>query len=104
MDTMKNRETFSRYVYNLHEVVNKMLKKKSNLTYEDVRERFETFRSKCIIDEKKSFKKKSKSKKHLGCVKPFFGKKSKCVIKIVPSDYKEKSLKIHKSCKLKNHK
>jgi hypothetical protein len=46
MDTMKNRETFSRYVYNLHEVVNKMLKKKSNLTYEDVRERFETFRSK----------------------------------------------------------
>ena len=33
---MKNRETFSRYVYNLHEFVNKMLKKKSNLSYCDV--------------------------------------------------------------------
>jgi hypothetical protein len=33
---MKNRETFSRYVYELHELVNKMLDKKSNLSYCDV--------------------------------------------------------------------
>ena len=44
---MTNRETFSKYVYNLHELVNKMLKKKSNLTYCDVRERYEHFRSRC---------------------------------------------------------
>ena len=33
MNDMKNRETFSKYVYNLHELVNKMLLKKikSNL-------------------------------------------------------------------------
>lgn len=99
MNTMKNRETFSRYIYDLHELINKMLKKKSNLSYEDVRERFETFRSKCIVKKKSC--RKSKNKKHSGCVKPFFGKKSRCVIKIVPNDNKEETLKIHRSCKLK---
>ena len=95
---MKNRETFSRYIYNLHEVVNTMLKKKSNLSYEDVRDRFEIFRAKCIVEKKKSCK---KSKKHTGCVKPFYGKKSKCILKIVPYDKKEESIQIHKTCKLK---
>lgn len=36
MDKMKNRETFSRYIYDLHEVVNTMLGKKSGLSYDDV--------------------------------------------------------------------
>jgi hypothetical protein len=99
---MKNRETFSRYVYNLHELINKMLNKKSNLTYEEVRDRFEIFRSKCLID-KKSCKKKSK-KKHSGCVNPYYGKKSKCVLKIIPYDKKEETIQIHKSCKLKKSK
>jgi len=45
MCNMKNRETFSRYVYDLHELINKMLNKKSNLSYEDVRERYEHFRA-----------------------------------------------------------
>ena len=36
---MKNRESFSRYVYELHELVNKMLNKKSGLKYCVVRER-----------------------------------------------------------------
>ena len=39
MKCMKNRETFSLYVYNLHEHINKMLGKTSNLTYDDVREK-----------------------------------------------------------------
>ena len=30
---MKNRDSFSRYIYELHELINKMLKKKSGLTY-----------------------------------------------------------------------
>ena len=98
MNEMKNRETFSRYIYNLHEVVNTILKKKSNLSYEDVRDRFEIFRAKCIVEKKKSCK---KSKKHTGCVKPFYGKKSKCILKIVPYDKKEESVQIHKRCRLK---
>lgn len=90
---MKNRETFSRYIYELHEIVNKMLNKKSDLTYEDIRERFELFRAKCI-----------KSKSHIGCFKPFYGNKvskPKCVIKVIPNHIKEKSITIHRSCKIK---
>jgi len=49
---MKNRDTFSRYVYRLHEIVNKMLGKQSGLTYCDVRERYEHFRSRCTADDK----------------------------------------------------
>lgn len=56
MCDMKNRETFSRYVYNLHELVNRMLHKKSNLTYCDVRERYEHFRSRCTDEQPKLFK------------------------------------------------
>ena len=44
---MKNRESFSKYVYHLHELVNKMLKKKSGLSYCQVRDRYENFRDMC---------------------------------------------------------
>ena len=50
---MKNRDTFSRYVYRLHEIVNKMLGKTSKLTYCDVRERYEHFRSRCTVADSK---------------------------------------------------
>lgn len=57
MKTMENRDTFSRYVYNLHELINKMLHKKSNLTYEDVRDRYEHFRARgCSKDDKSDSK------------------------------------------------
>jgi len=49
---MKNRDTFSRYIYRLHEIVNKMLGKTSKLSYCDVRERYEHFRSRCTVDDK----------------------------------------------------
>ena len=49
MSEMKNRETFSRYIYQLHELVNRMLHKKSALSYCDVRERYEHFRSRCTL-------------------------------------------------------
>tara|TARA_Y100000992_G_C21143653_1_gene432626 strand:+ start:125 stop:643 length:519 start_codon:yes stop_codon:yes gene_type:complete len=77
MSNMENRETFSKYVYELHEVINKMLKKKSNLTYFDVRDRYENFRARC---------KTQKPKSEIGCVKPLRGEKKKCVLKIVPDD------------------
>merc|ERR1712098_204379 len=38
---LKNRNTFSRWMFNMHELVNKMLGKKSGLKYCDVRERYE---------------------------------------------------------------
>ena len=97
---MKNRNTFSRYIYNLHELINKMLHKKSNLSYCDVRERYEHFRSRCTDESPKLFKfKKIKTlKKEKGCTEPLYGKKSKCIIKIVPQDEKVSSFQMDKKC------
>ena len=88
-------------MYKLHELVNKMLHKRSNLTYEQVRDRYEHFRSRCTLDgknKKKKTQKKKKKKKEDGCTKPLYGKKSKCLIRIVPSENKAKTLKIDKKC------
>ena len=104
MAEMKNRETFSRYMYELHELVNRMLKKKSNLTYCDVRERYEHFRARCTEEKPFLFKyskvqtKKNKGKKEKGCTEPLYGKKSKCIIKIVPQDTNEQTMQIDKKC------
>lgn len=108
---MENRDTFSRYIYNLHELVNRMLKKKSGLTYCDVRERYEHFRSRCthekpklfpnfvkIDEEDKSGSSKSEINSEKGCVEPLYGKKSKCIIKIVPQEQKGQAMQIDKKC------
>ena len=97
MSHMASRNTFSKYVYDLHELINDMLGKKSGLTYETVRERYEHFRARCVKDlnairiktrvlnktVKKDFKINEK-----GCIEPLYGKKTKCVLKIVPAEEK----------------
>ena len=105
-EDMKNRESFSRYVYKLHELVNKMLKKKSGLSYCDVRERYEHFRARCTSEKPKLFDIKTYKKSTLknkkngekGCTEPLYGKKSKCVIKIVPQEEKCKTMQIDQKC------
>jgi hypothetical protein len=108
MNTMKNRESLSTWLYELHEEINRMLGKKSNLSYEDVKLRYEMFRSRCLGKASSKSKNKSKNKskriskvKEKGCVKPLYGKKSKCVIKIVPKNTKCKTFNIDKECILK---
>ena len=101
MKCMISRDSFSRYVYNLHELINKMLKKKSGLSYCDVRERYEHFRARCTQDETKQrvFNiKKTQKHKELGCTTPLYGKKAKCIIRIVPQTKKCKTLDIDKKC------
>ena len=44
---MKDRNTFSQYIYDLHNHINKMLGKKNTVSYEEVRIRYENFRSRC---------------------------------------------------------
>ena len=98
---MASRETFSRYIYELHETVNKMLKKKSNLSYCDVRERYEHFRSRCTDEKPKVFNFKktgTRKNKEKGCTEPLYGKKSKCVINIVPQEDKVKTFQMDKKC------
>ena len=106
MSDMESRDSFSRYIYNLHELVNKMLKKKSNLSYCDVRERYEHFRSRCIDEKPKVFKysdiKTKKNNKEKGCTEPLYGKKARCILNIVPIDSekyeKGQSIQIDKKC------
>jgi len=103
MKDMENRDSFSRYIYNLHETVNKMLKKQSGLTYNEVRDRYENFRSRCteekiqLFDFKKVLKTR-KNQKEKGCTEPLYGKKSKCVIKIVPLEEKQDTFQMDKKC------
>jgi len=103
MSNMEDRESFSRYVYELHELVNKMLHKKSNLSYCDVRERYEHFRSRCTDEHPKLFKftklgSKKKEKKEKGCTEPLYGNKAKCILNIVPQEEKGASIQIDKKC------
>ena len=111
---LKNRNTFSLWMYKLHEHINKMLGKKSGLTFEHLRERYEHFRARCTIDidkktnmikikpvRAKKTRKKKKKKKEKGCVEPLYGKKSKCVIKIVPKDKKVPTFQMDDRCKKK---
>ena len=116
MADMESRETFSKYLYNLHEVINKMLGKKSALTYVDVRERYEHFRSRCsksyteLENRRKTQKKVRFSNKNdiinngekngeNGCTEPLYGEKSKCVLQIVPQKTKCESFQMDKKCK-----
>ena len=98
---MTSRSTFSRYIYDLHETVNKMLNKNSNLSYCDVRERYEHFRSRCTDEKPKVFtfeKRKTMKNKENGCTEPLYGKKAKCVINIVPQEDKTATFQIDKKC------
>jgi hypothetical protein len=107
MDHMKNRNTFSRYIYNLHEIVNEMLDKKSNLSYCDVRERYEHFRARCVDKKPKIYPKFSKTLKNRkekndehekGCTEPLYGEKARCILNIVPQEQKGESLQIDEKC------
>ena len=99
MKHMENRETLSKYVYELHELINTMLGKKSGLSYDDVRERYEDFRARCTISLKE-VKPKSKTykKKENGCTEPLYGEKSKCILKIIPNDNKQETFQIDNKC------
>ena len=107
MKHMQSRDSFSRYIYSLHELVNRMLKKKSNLSYCDVRERYEHFRSRCVDEKPKVFKyseiKTRKNKKEKGCTEPLYGKKARCILNIVPQEEKGQSIQIDKKCMKHRH-
>lgn len=99
----KDRDSFSKFVYNLHNTVNKMLKKDPKTTpssYEEVRFTYEHFRARCVNDT--PIIPKHIDKKENGCLIPLHGKKAKCVIHIVPKDSDQIGFKIHQKCRLKN--
>ena len=109
---MKDRETFSKYIYDLHNHINNMLEKKSSISFKEVRNRYENFRSRCSSKKNNNnnniqFKcKKSKKcskmckclKKEKGCTNPINGIKSKCLIRIVPLKSKKKTFNMDPKC------
>ena len=97
MKHMQSRETFSKYVYDLHELVNKMLGKSSGLSYADVRERYEHFRARCAQSVKVKTCKRGKKLEN-GCTEPLYGEKAKCILKIIPHDEKCETLQIDSKC------
>lgn len=117
MDAMESRDTFSLYIYNLHETVNHMLDKKSGLSYDDVRERYEHFRARCaqpldkmptadnaaVPSDKKTRKYRGRAgsrrrRSEKGCTEPLYGVKAKCVLSIVPQTDLTKTLQIDGRC------
>lgn len=100
---MENRETFSRFVYNLHNAVNKMLGKKIKISYEEVRDRYEHFRSRCNEKETKAAirQRQLEEKKEIGCSDSMYGSKSRCILSIVPKESKTKNFKINSKCMAK---
>jgi hypothetical protein len=100
---LKNRTNFSKWMFCFHEHINKMLNKRSGLKYCQIRERYEHFRSRCTLDLKDleielQKKQTKKSKKEKGCTESLYGKKSKCLIRIVPKENREVTMKIDKKC------
>ena len=105
MSDMKSRETFSRYIYELHEIINAMLNKKSGLSYDNVRERYEHFRARCAIPLNKTkrcsrsaIKNMNKKKSEKGCIVPLYGNKAKCVLQIIPQNVKCDTIQIDERC------
>ena len=116
MHCFYNRTAVSLFVYNLHELVNAHLGKTSNLSYDDVRNRFEVFRARCHVEPAKNVHLVSSTIKPdrpsvsingstngsidgtIGCSNPLVGVKSKCVLSIVPYKKKCNTFNISKAC------
>lgn len=97
-DVYKNRDSFSRFCHRLHSCVNEMLNKKGQEpTFEELRDVYEGFRSRCLtrVEEEKEYEKA----RELGCVsEKHAGTKGKCVVNIVPRNYCSESLIVSKEC------
>jgi hypothetical protein len=94
---MKNRSTFSRFIYEFHNCINKMLGKTIKISFEEVRDRYEHFRSMCI--DRKANQTTNNNGREQGCIGALHGTKSRCVIHIVPKTSRQSGFKIDSRCK-----
>lgn len=93
---MASRETFSRFCYDLHDAVNRMLNKTSP-PFEEIRDRYESFRARCLSEEEKQ--RMLGVQDELGCVRPMHsGSKGRCTISIVPHDSSIPTFNIDGTC------
>jgi len=96
MKIMKSRSTLVKWLYLIHNKVNKKLDIKDNPTFNEVVKKYESFRSKC----KKTPEIKEKIKK--GCLDPLKGLRKRCFIKIEDVDNNGNTFGIKNSMNTKN--
>ena len=96
----RDRASFSRFIYDLHETVNTMLGKTSGLSYDKVRRRYENFRSRCLQEGTCEPGPDASAPPALekGCTEPLYGKKSKCVLRIVPKESHHRTFAMDQQC------
>ena len=95
-----SRDSFSRFIYKLHNCVNVMLGKKIFFNYEYVRDLYENFRSGCSEKEQKEFAKRNRTTKlEKKCNSSLYGVKSKSIIKIVPNTTRGNGMTVDAVCK-----
>ena len=92
-DVFKNRKNFSKWVFKLHNHVNKMTGKKFDKTYNETRDLYENFRARCT--------KEGNSKLESGCGESLYGVKSKITMSIVPKENKTKTFNMSEKCRVK---
>ena len=99
----KDRDHFSRFIFRLHNQVNRMLGKPVERHFDRVRERYEHFRSRCVEERMEELPPRAiqLDKQENGCVEPLYGNKSRCLIRIVPKNSRHKTFAVDKSCRLR---
>ena len=94
----RSRNTFSKFIFKLHNVVNKNLNKcPYDKTFYETRDLYENFRARCV-GPKKVGKKKTKEG---SCSKNIYGKNKKCVLRVIPKHSRKKSFLVDPTCKMK---
>ena len=96
-DALKDRKSFSKWVYDLHNHINEMTGSKYDKSFNETRELYENFRARCV-------KRNGKSAKEDGCTESLYGIKSKVKLNIVPKSTRGKTFKVDEKCKVKRAK
>jgi hypothetical protein len=112
----ENRETLSKWVYQLHACVNEMLGKSTPISYREMRHTFENFRARCNLQPNATSSTKRKRTQNGGgrqtasdtrlrqgvreggCTIPLTGIKSRCVLRIVPAGGSTKTFAVNRRC------
>lgn len=121
-EVFQNRDTLSRWVYDLHACVNKMLGKQTKMTYTEMRHMYENFRARCSLQDsshesrdgeqvgggkrrrrrgRRGPPRAPQTPREGGCTIPLRGIKSQCLIRIVPmtrATSRRRTLIVDKRC------
>ena len=99
-----SRDAFSRFIFRLHNHVNTMLGKPEHPSYNTVRDQYENFRSRCLQNPDECLHSVVPPVKEKGCTEPLYGKKSKCLIRIVPKESPHRTFAMDSACRVRKQK